>query len=94
MKSARPLPYKDLMGDRMSSNWRKFDPLIKAVAVMFSVLLILSYAAGLSHQLTAPKQPKLAPLRFREDGTFHISVFSDLHLGMCKSTANLLRIVI
>ncbi|TQV95630.1 hypothetical protein V2A60_000815 [Cordyceps javanica] len=25
---------------------------------------------------------KLKPLRFREDGTFHISVFSDLHMGM------------
>lgn len=27
---------------------------------------------------------KLSPLRFREDGTFHISVFSDLHMGMCE----------
>lgn len=89
MKSTMPLPYKASTEDRLSYNWRKLDTFIKTVAIMFSALLILSYAAGLSHQLTAPRRPELAPLRFREDGTFHISVFSDLHLGMCKSIASL-----
>ncbi|EGX90689.1 Metallophosphoesterase [Cordyceps militaris CM01] len=30
---------------------------------------------------------KLDPLRFRQDGTFHISVFSDLHMGMYANVA-------
>ncbi|OAR01880.1 hypothetical protein LLEC1_05825 [Akanthomyces lecanii] len=44
-----------------------------------SVLLALAMAAA-AHG--AVDNSKLSPLRFREDGTFHISVFSDLHLGI------------
>ncbi|OAA71468.1 Metallophosphoesterase [Cordyceps fumosorosea ARSEF 2679] len=46
-------------------------------------LLALVLAAGV---YGAADNTKLSPLRFREDGTFHISVFSDLHLGMYAST--------
>lgn len=44
-------------------------------------------AAGLSHQAAAAAVlPRAAadpppPLRFRDNGTFHLSVFSDLHFG-------------
>lgn len=44
--------------------------------------LVLALAAAVAAQATVDNS-KLAPLRFKEDGTFHISVFSDLHLGMC-----------
>lgn len=47
-----------------------------------AVLLALAMAAAAQGTVD---NSKLSPLRFREDGTFHISVFSDLHMGMCKS---------
>ncbi len=47
-----------------------------------SALFALAMAAAAQG---AVDNSKLSPLRFREDGTFHISVFSDLHMGMCTS---------
>ncbi|KAM0666662.1 hypothetical protein MY8738_002071 [Beauveria namnaoensis] len=44
-----------------------------------SVILALAMAAVAQG---AVDKSKLDPLRFRQDGTFHISVFSDLHMGM------------
>ncbi|KAM3467058.1 hypothetical protein MY5147_003941 [Beauveria neobassiana] len=44
-----------------------------------SVILALAMAAAAQG---AVDNSKLDPLRFRQDGTFHISVFSDLHMGM------------
>lgn len=48
--------------------------------------LAISLAAGLSTQLALPesKNKDLKPLQFKPDGTFHISVFSDTHVAMCK----------
>lgn len=51
------------------------------------LLLVAALAAGLSHQAAAAAVlPRAAadpppPLRFRDNGTFHLSVFSDLHFG-------------
>ncbi|UNI18057.1 hypothetical protein JDV02_004353 [Purpureocillium takamizusanense] len=48
------------------------------------VFLIASLAAGLSRQavVVAPRAADPPPpLRFRDSGTFHLSVFSDLHFG-------------
>jgi hypothetical protein len=52
---------------------------------MRSAILAVSLATGLSTQLAVERAEKpLQPLQFKEDGTFHISIFSDMHLGMCK----------
>ncbi|KAM3509046.1 hypothetical protein MY10362_000835 [Beauveria mimosiformis] len=44
-----------------------------------SIILALAMATAAQG---AVDNSKLDPLRFRQDGTFHISVFSDLHMGM------------
>ncbi|KAJ4165649.1 hypothetical protein LMH87_007273 [Akanthomyces muscarius] len=49
-----------------------------------SALFALAMAAAAQG---AVDNSKLSPLRFREDGTFHISVFSDLHMGMYANSA-------
>lgn len=52
---------------------------------MLSAFLAVSLATGLSTQAAVEQAEKpLKPLQFKEDGTFHISVFSDTHMGMCK----------
>ncbi|KAM3450638.1 hypothetical protein MY3296_005909 [Beauveria thailandica] len=44
-----------------------------------SIILALAMATAAQ---AAVDNSKLHPLRFRQDGTFHISVFSDLHMAM------------
>ncbi|KAK4120733.1 Metallo-dependent phosphatase [Parathielavia appendiculata] len=40
-----------------------------------------SSRSGLGSQTRSPESHKFGPLRFRPDGTFHISIFEDLHFG-------------
>lgn len=53
--------------------------------IMRSAILSLSLVVGLSSQaaVTLRETDTTGILKFREDGTFHVSVFSDTHLAMC-----------
>ncbi|PMB73107.1 putative inactive purple acid phosphatase 16 [Beauveria bassiana] len=56
-----------------------------------SVILALAMAAVAQG---AVDNSKLDPLRFRQDGTFHISVFSDLHMGMYAKSVSVMASVL
>lgn len=51
---------------------------------MLQKALFISSLAALSHQAVTPRavdNSNLPPLTFNENGTFQISIFSDLHFG-------------
>ncbi|KAG6127677.1 hypothetical protein E4U24_008067, partial [Claviceps purpurea] len=51
---------------------------------MLRLIFVAALAAGLPFQpssLDPRSGKKISDLRFREDGTFQITVFSDFHLG-------------
>ncbi|KAK2594710.1 hypothetical protein QQS21_007560 [Conoideocrella luteorostrata] len=66
---------------------------------MICSILITAALASLSHQFSLPYQAiphhsineKLPILKFRSDGTFKVTVFSDLHLGESPKTARGLK---
>jgi hypothetical protein len=56
---------------------------------VFGALCLCAAVAGPALAVQDKRAANISsPLKFKEDGTFHINVFEDLHFGDRKSTEN------